>query len=129
MGWIEDEWIRLLCPRLADELVGCEPFESLQASAEVVGRDEVGEVAAQLLVGFVIEALDGSLFDGPVHALDLAIGPGVLRLGQTVIDVVLGTGQLEGVSPLSITSVSAASWLWCGCDRYPRPRDRARIHG
>lgn len=32
-----------------------------------------------------------------VHALELAVGPQMLRLDQAVIDVVLGTGVLEGV--------------------------------
>lgn len=50
-----------------------------------------------MLVGFVIEALDGGLFEGSVHALDLAVGPGMLRLGQAMIDVGFGTGELEGM--------------------------------
>ena len=38
-------------------------------------------------MGFIVEALDGRILDGAVHPLDLAIGPGVLGLGQTMIDV------------------------------------------
>ena len=46
MDWVEDESIRLRCPCLADVFVRCEASEGLEPAAEVVGRDEVGEVAA-----------------------------------------------------------------------------------
>ena len=47
----------------------------------------------------VVEALDGRVLDGAVHPLDLTVGPGMLRLGQAMLDVVLGAGELEGMSP------------------------------
>src|SRR5580698_9526818 len=50
MEWIEGETVRLCCPGLADELVGGEAFEGLEPG-EVVGRDEVSQVAAELVVG------------------------------------------------------------------------------
>jgi hypothetical protein len=56
-------------------------------------------MASEFIMSFVIEALDGSVLDGAVHPLDLAIGPRMLRLGETVIDVVAGAGHFEGVSP------------------------------
>jgi hypothetical protein len=34
-----------------------------------------------------VEALDGSVLDRAVHALDLVVGPRMLWLGQPVIDV------------------------------------------
>ena len=49
-------------------------------------------------MGFVVEALDGGVLERAVHAFDLPIGPGIFRLGQPVVDVVLGTGVLEGMS-------------------------------
>ena len=38
-----------------------ETFKGLEPLGEVVGADEVGEVAAQLVVGVVVEALDCGL--------------------------------------------------------------------
>jgi hypothetical protein len=70
MDWIEDESIRLFCPCLADVFVGCQALEGLEPASKVVGRDEVGEVAAQLVVGFVIVALDRRLFEGARHVAD-----------------------------------------------------------
>jgi len=86
-------------PDLADVFVGRKPFESLEALGEVVGADKTGEMDANLVVGLVMEAVDGSFLDSPIHALDLAVGPRMLRLGQAVIDVVLGAGVFEGVCP------------------------------
>lgn len=97
MGWIECEALRLFCPDGADVFVGCESFEGLESSGEVVGMDEVGEMLPEVFVGLVVEAFDGGFFESSVHALDLAVGPGVLGLGEAVVDVGLGAGELEGV--------------------------------
>ena len=98
MGWIEFESLWFSCPEGADVFVGCEPFESSESTCEVVGIHEVGEMFPEVFVGFVVEALDGGFLEGSVHALDLAVGPRVLGLGQAVIDVSLGAGELEGMS-------------------------------
>lgn len=45
-----------------------------------VGSHEAGEMAAELFVAVVVKAFDGRLLDRAVHALDLAVGPGVVRL-------------------------------------------------
>ncbi len=98
MGWVEFEALRLFCPDRGDVFVRCEPFEGLESSGEVVGVDEVGEMLSELLVGLVGEAFDGGFFEGSVHALDLAVGPGMLGLGESVVDIGLGAGELEGMS-------------------------------
>lgn len=68
MERIEGEAIRLFCPELADVSVWREAFEGPEASGEVVGRDEVGEMASKLIVGFAIEAFDRGILDRSVHA-------------------------------------------------------------
>ena len=42
--------MRLLCAELADVLVRREAFEGLEALGEVVGCDEVGDMASKLIV-------------------------------------------------------------------------------
>ena len=54
------------CPLFADELVGCQAFEGLQSSSEVVGADEVGHVISELVVVVVVEAFDRRLLDRAV---------------------------------------------------------------
>lgn len=90
MDRINDESFGFDCPPFADELVWCEAFERLEATAEIVSVDEVLEVSAQLVVTVVVEALDGA-----VHPFDLAIRPWMARLCQAMLDVEIGTCCLE----------------------------------
>lgn len=46
--------VRAVTPIPADELVGCETLEGLELADEVVGRDKVGEMAAELVVTLAI---------------------------------------------------------------------------
>ena len=71
--WVEGEPSWFFRPALADELVGREALQRLQAPAEVVGCNEVGEVLSELVVAGVVEALNGGVLDGAVHALDLPV--------------------------------------------------------
>jgi hypothetical protein len=73
MDWLELESFGLDCPLLADELVGREALEGFELSSEIVGVEEVGEVAAQLVVVVVVIPFDGRLLDCSVHSLDLAV--------------------------------------------------------
>ena len=77
---IEGESFGLFCPGPADVFVGRETFKGLEPLGEVVGADEVGEVAAQLVVGVVVEALDRSIFDSAIRPLDRPVVQGCLGL-------------------------------------------------
>jgi hypothetical protein len=74
---VEDESVGLVGPCFADELVGCEASQALEAFSEGVGCDEVVAVSSQLIVAVGVEARDGGIPDGAVHPLDLAVGPGM----------------------------------------------------
>lgn len=56
-------------------------------------------MAAQLLMIVVVEALDGGVFDDPVHALDLPVRPRVLWFGCSVINVGFCASVFEGIRP------------------------------
>ena len=64
---------------------------------KVVGGHEGEDVSLQTFEAWVVEDLDGRLFDGPVHSLGLTIRPRVIRLCQPVLDAVLGTDTIEDV--------------------------------
>jgi hypothetical protein len=49
----------------------------------------------QLLMGVIMEAFDGRFLDGSVHPLDLSVGPGVVRSGEPMLDVVGFTDHVE----------------------------------
>src|SRR5208283_5434392 len=97
MERIECESLRLLCPELADELIRREAFERLQPARKIVSGDEVREMRPQLGVRFVEVEFDRRVLDCAVHALDLPVGPRMLRFRQPMVDVVAGACKLEGV--------------------------------
>ena len=45
----------------------------------------------------VVEAFDGCVLDGAVHAFDLAIRPWVLDLGEPVVDLMFPADPVEDV--------------------------------
>src|SRR6187200_1180212 len=98
MDRVEPEPLRLDCPLFAGELVGCETLEGFEPATKVVGGNEVVEVAPELRMAAVVVALNGGLFDGPVHPLDLTVGPRVIGLGQPMLDAIAAAGSVEGVS-------------------------------
>src|SRR5208283_2046563 len=93
----ECESVRLFCPEPTDELIRREAFERLQPARKIVSGDEVPEMPPQFGVRFVEVAFDRRVLDRAVHALDLPIGPRMLRLRQPMVDVVAGACELEGV--------------------------------
>ncbi len=113
MERIEGEAIRLFCPELADVSVWREAFEGPEASGEVVGRDEVGEMASKLIVVFIMEAFDRRILDRSVQALDLTVGPGMLGLGQAMVDVGRGAGVFDGVSSEGLLTCNQLLDLGC----------------
>ena len=71
--WIEPELLRVFCPAFADVFVRREPSQGFQPLGEVIGRQEIGEMIAKLIVIFIVTAADGGLLQGAVPALDLAV--------------------------------------------------------
>ena len=53
----------------------------------------------------VVVALDGGFLDGAVHAFDLAVRPGMLRLCKAVLDAVFLAAHVEHVRHSSAPSV------------------------
>ena len=57
----------------------------------------------------VMEASDGALLDSAAHPLDPAIGPGLVRLGEAVFDVVYLADHVE--ARLAREGGVPVSWL------------------
>src|SRR3546814_13483984 len=53
--------------------------------------------SSDLAVVVVVETFDGGLLDRAVHPLDLAIRPGMLHLGQPVLDGVVAADAVKDV--------------------------------
>jgi hypothetical protein len=93
---VDPEASRLLCPGFANELVGREAAERLEAAGVVVGIQEQLEVRPELVMAVVVVAPD-RILERAVHPLNLSVCPRVPRLGQAMLDAALLAGALEGV--------------------------------
>ncbi len=88
----------------------------VQRPIEDLDRQEAGRIRlcrslrriAQLIVAVVLVSLDRRVLDRPVHPLHVAVRPGMVWLGQPVLDAVRLTDVVEAHRP--------------GDDRVPVPR-------
>ena len=90
-------WLR--SPDLANVFVGREAVECLESARIVVGRHEVREVRAQLVVAVVVIPFHRSILDRSVHPLDLAVGPWMVRFGQSVFNLIGLADHVETHGP------------------------------
>ena len=95
MDRIEVKSVGLFLPAFADEFVGGEAFEGFESLGEVISRNEVSKVCAELRVIVVVVALHGGFLNGSVHAFDLPVGPGMVGFGEAVIDAVQKAGPVK----------------------------------
>src|SRR5262249_7474985 len=107
---IEFESFWLGSPAFADVFVRRESLQGLQPPSVVVGVDEVGKVSFELIVSIVMVALDCRFLDRAVHALDLAIGPWMLDLGQPMFDAILLAAQIEHMCHVSCRRAIRVAW-------------------
>ena len=63
-----------------------------------------------MVVAVVMVAFDSGFFKGAVRPLHLAIGPWVVGLGQSVLDVVLAADLIEEVNPVMGHPAVSISW-------------------
>lgn len=94
----------------------------------ITGFDKVGQARFQPCMGIAVIPLAGGLFDGPVHAFDLAVGSGRVHLFQPVFDLMRRAHTVEDVFegkpvPLAMGELDVV----VGQDRVaPVPRRRGR---
>ena len=67
-------------------------------------------MASKLLVAVIMIAPDGGLFQGAVHPLDLAVGPGMVRFGEAVFDPVLTAAHIEHMRHIPGRGAIGISW-------------------
>lgn len=95
MNWVYPEPIWLCRPDFADVLVGRQASEGLKSLGEVIGHQEGVDVRFELAMRAVMVALHGRLFEGSVHPFNLAVGPRMTWLCQSVLDAVSITEHVE----------------------------------
>jgi hypothetical protein len=94
---VESESFGLFCPELTNPLEGRQASKALEALREVVRIEERGQMCAKATVRVVVEPPNRGVLDGSVHPFDLAVRPGVVELGEAMVDAKLGARQIKGV--------------------------------
>jgi len=61
------------------------------------GSNEVDEMRRQFVVRFIEESPHGRVLDRAIHVFDPTLGPWTLGLGQSMIVVGAGAGDIKGV--------------------------------
>src|ERR1700692_3706786 len=103
MDWLELESFGLDCPLLADELVGREAFEGFEPASEIVCVEEVGEVAAQLVVVLVVAPFDSRLLDCSISCSRQVLSNICIR--KRAVGPFLRDGWSQNCTPLSVRTV------------------------
>lgn len=80
------EQIWFLQADFANGLVRRAAVEGLEAFVEVVGHEEVVDMAFECLGRGVMVELGGGFLNRAVLALHLVVGPGMIRFGQTLLN-------------------------------------------
>ena len=98
---IDLELAGLFCPDTSDVFVRREAAQGLEPAGMVAGVDERLKVLPELVVAVVVVALDRGVLDRSVHPLDLAVGPGVVLLGQAMLDAIFFADLIEAVNTVA----------------------------
>jgi DNA sulfur modification protein DndC len=106
---VDGERRRVFCPSIADGLEWRAPSQRLEVLGEVVRPDESEDVRLERVETGVVEGLDGGVLDGAVHSLRLSVGPGVVGLGEAVLDTVLPADSVEAVAAVARGPAAAVS--------------------
>jgi hypothetical protein len=94
MAWITGESCWLCLPAPTDVFIGGESFERFESLSELISHQKGLQVFFQV-VGLIVILVHGGVFAGAVHPFYLAIGPGLVGLGQPMVDAILMTDAIE----------------------------------
>src|SRR5579871_275159 len=104
MDWIKSKSVGVFLPGFADEFIRGKASKRFESSGEVVSCHEISQVLAKLSVAVIVEAVNGGLFDGAIHAFDLSVGPRVIGFGQAMID------SMPKANPVKRVPTETSGW-------------------
>jgi hypothetical protein len=111
----------LLLPALTDIFIRRKPSKDCESLGAIIGHQEGMEVLFEGLMRLVIEVFDRGFLKGTVHALDLAVGPGTMRVGEAMRNAMLlaytPQDMLEGICILLAVGELATVVRQEGVDR------------
>ena len=95
MAWIDGKAFGLFLPALTDVFIRGQAVERFESFREIIGHQEGMQMLFQVVMGLVVILFHGGLFERPVHPFDLAIGPGMVGLGQPMVNPMLMTHAIK----------------------------------
>jgi hypothetical protein len=112
MAWIDGNALWCSLPALTDVFIRGKPSQGFALFGEIVGHQADVAVVFEVLMRLGIAFFDCGVFEGAVHALGVAIDPGMMGLSAAVLDAVLLADacqdMLEGiVTPLAVGGLNA----------------------
>jgi hypothetical protein len=85
----------LFVPVLTEVLISGESLKRFESLGEVIGHQEAMQMLFQMVMGLVVILFHGGLFERAVHAFYLAIRPGMVGFGQSMVDAILLTDTIK----------------------------------
>jgi NAD dependent epimerase/dehydratase family enzyme len=92
---IDGKAFRLFVPALTAVLISGESLKRFESLGEVIGHQEALQMFFQVVMSLVVILFHGGVFERAVHAFYLAIGPGVVGFGQSMVDAILLTDTIK----------------------------------
>jgi hypothetical protein len=94
MVQINGKSFQLFLPASVDVFIRGKAFERFESFREVIGHQEGLQMLFQVVMGLVVIRFHGGVSRRVVHAFDLAIGPGMVGFGESMVDAVLPTDAI-----------------------------------
>jgi hypothetical protein len=118
MVWVAGQACGFFWPALTAGFIRGEAPEDIEARGEVVGHQEGTPRLVHVVRGVIVLLLHGGLLQGAVHAVPLAIGPGMVDLRAPVFAARLVAEALaerrEGVSgPRAVSALESSAGESC----------------
>jgi hypothetical protein len=100
MAWIGLQTFGVFLPAFEDVFIRRKSWQGFQAFGDVIGIREGVQVLFEGLVAFRVIPFDRGIFQGSVHAFDLAVRPGMARFREAMRKAMWLTGIIEGMQKL-----------------------------
>ncbi len=97
MVWIDDKAFWFVLPAFDDVFIRSGSSQGFEPAWRSYRHSESVEMFSQLLMIVVMIAFDGCFFESTVHALDLAIGPGMIGPDQAMFHTIFQIDAIEAM--------------------------------
>src|SRR5262245_65992935 len=95
MAWVNGQAFWLFLPASANVFKRCEAFERFESPGDMIGHQEGLQRRFQGAMGLVVVLFHGSILERAVHAFHWPVRPGMVGLGEPMVDTMLLTDAIK----------------------------------